>query len=169
MAGKWLFTMRNSMNGIVGIRLVLVCCLAITGLSARQAAGALGETVDSVATDRRALSAAPRATTGRGAYTVQEMTSGAQTVREYVSTSTGIVFAVAWNGRSHPDLDRLLGSYAGEYRGAAQRTARKRGLRRRQVVASGVVVETWGHMRNLQGKAYAPQLVPPGVGLDEIR
>ena len=32
-----------------------------------------------------------------------------------------------------------------------------------------VVVEKWGHMRNLQGRAYAPALLPPGVSSDEIR
>jgi len=32
-----------------------------------------------------------------------------------------------------------------------------------------VVVEKWGNMRNLQGRAYAPALIPPGVSIDEIK
>jgi hypothetical protein len=35
--------------------------------------------------------------------------------------------------------------------------------------ANNVVVEKWGHMRNLQGRAYAPALMPQGVSVDEIR
>jgi len=31
------------------------------------------------------------------------------------------------------------------------------------------VVETWGHMRAMRGRAYVPALVPAGVALDEIR
>lgn len=128
----------------------------------------LGGTAASVTSDRTALSAVHRATTTRSAYTVQEFQSDSSTVREYVSAS-GAVFAVAWNGRAHPDLATLLGSYSGEYQAALRQTVRKRGLRRQQVQSDGVVVEKWGHMRNLQGRAYAPALVPTGVTIDEIK
>lgn len=135
---------------------------------ARQAEAALGGTAASVASDRTALAAVHRATTTRSAYTVQEYQSGATTVREYVSSS-GVVFAVVWNGRVHPDLTTLLGSYAGEYQAALKQTSRKRGLRRQNVRSDQVVVEKWGHMRNLQGRAYAPALIPSGVANDEIK
>ncbi|QEM67425.1 DUF2844 domain-containing protein [Geobacter sp. FeAm09] len=134
----------------------------------RQGAAALGGSAASVASDRAALAAVHRATTTRSAYTVQEFQSDSSTVREYVSAS-GVVFAVVWNGRAHPDLATLLGAYSGEYEAAAQQTARKRGLRRQQVQSEGVVVEKWGHMRNLQGRAYAPALLPTGVTIDEIK
>lgn len=146
-------------------------CLGLalsTFVLARQAEAVLGGSASSVTSDRQALSAVHRATTNRGAYTVQEFQSGATTVREYVSSS-GVVFAVAWNGRVHPDLTTLLGSYAGEYQAALRQTARKRGLRRQDVRSDQVVVEKWGHMRNLQGRAYAPALIPSGVTNDEIR
>jgi hypothetical protein len=148
--------------------MVLCGSLVISIMTERSASGALGGGIDSISTDRKALSAVHIATTSQGAYTVQEMNSGAQTIREYVSRS-GVVFAVGWNGRSHPDLDALLGGYAGEYRNALKQGARKRGQRRRQVVSSRVVVETWGHMRNLEGRAYAPALLPAGVALHEIK
>jgi len=89
-------------------------------------------------------------------------------VREYLSPS-GQVFAVAWDGLTHPDLAVLLGTYADEYRAASRETPRVRGQRNRRVEAPHVVVEMWGHMRHLQGRAYAPSLVPPGVDLDEIK
>ena len=150
---------------------VRLACLGFAAgifILARQAGAALGETENSISSDRKALSAVHRATTVNNAYTIQEMQSESSTVREYVS-SAGVVFAVAWNGRIHPDLTTLLGSYAGEYKAALQQTTRKRGLRRQQVSSGHVVVEKWGHMRNLQGRAYNPALVPSGVTIDEIR
>jgi Protein of unknown function (DUF2844) len=128
----------------------------------------LGEPADSIDSDRAALSAVRRAQNVYKSYTVQEITSDSVSVREYVSTS-GIVFGVAWNGLVNPDLTQLLGSYAGEYRDALQRMERTRGRRSLQIKSDGVVVEKWGHMRNLQGRAYAPALLPPGVSVDEIQ
>jgi len=47
---------------------------------------------------------------------------------------------------------------------------RKPGLRRHFVVRTDrVVVEKWGHVRNLQGRAYPPALIPLGVSVDEIK
>jgi hypothetical protein len=88
-------------------------------LAGRQAHSTLGEPANSVASDRKAFSAVQRATATRKGYTVQEFESDANVVREYI-TRSGIVFAVAWNGLSHPDLTSLLGSYVGEYKQALQ-------------------------------------------------
>lgn len=134
----------------------------------RQAGATLGGTADSVSTDRKALSAVRGATTVQPGYTVQEVTSGATKVREFVSEG-GVVFAIAWNGLMHPDLTTLLGSYVAEYKQALESTPRKMGQRHSEIRGSRVVVEKWGHMRNLQGRAYVPALVPPGVNLDEIK
>jgi hypothetical protein len=150
---------------------LLILCLGLSAgilVHARQALATLGEPAASVESDRKALSAAPRVTTARTAYTVQEVVSDANRVREYISPA-GIVFAIAWNGLTHPDLASLLGSYAGEYRQAQRQTPRKPGRRSLQVKKNRVVVEKWGHMRNLQGRAYAPALIPSGVSVDEIK
>ncbi len=129
----------------------------------------LGESADSVISDEKALSAVKRATEVRQAYSIHEFTSGGTNIREYVSPS-GIVFGIAWNGLAHPDLSNLLGAYAGEYEAALGEAPRKRGLQRREILQTdSVVVEKWGHMRHLQGRAYAPALLPPGVSADEIR
>jgi len=134
----------------------------------QRAEAVIGESADSVDSDRKVLSAVRGATTVRDGYTVHEVSSGATTVREYVSPA-GTVFAVAWNGLAHPDLTLLLGAYAGEYENALQQTPRKRGQRTLRVQANRVVVEKWGHIRNLQGRAYAPDLIPPGVSIDAIK
>jgi hypothetical protein len=136
---------------------------------AEQAQATLGESADSVASDRKALSAVQRATTARNGYTVHEFALDGTFVREYVSPS-GIVFGIAWNGLTYPDLTPLLGSYASEYQAALRQTPRRPGLRRYQTVKTDrIVVQKWGHMRNLQGRAYAPALIPPGVSIDEIK
>ena len=147
----------------------LLCLVLLTGslLPPRQAQATLGEGAASVTRDRNALSAAKKATTSQANYTVQEVASAATTVREYLSLS-GVVFAVAWNGMVHPDLTTLLGSYAGEYRDAKRRSQRQHGQKRSRVEANRVIVETWGHMRNLRGRAYLPALLPEGVSINEI-
>ena len=146
-----------------------LCLLLMIGVSSfsRQAQATLGEGLDSISKDRKSLSAAKRSTTSRTNYTVQEVASDAMVVREYLTLS-GVVFAIAWNGLVHPDLTTLLGSYTSNYRDAKRQLPRKHGQRRLKVKASRVVVETWGHMRNLHGRAYLPGLLPEGVSVDEI-
>jgi hypothetical protein len=150
---------------VLFISMVLSAVLAVLP---HRGQAALGEFVDSVESDRKAFSAARGAITAHNEYTVHQVDSDSTIVREYVSAS-GLVFAVAWNGLVHPDLMQLLGSYAGEYERGLERTPREPGRRRLQVKTNQVVVEEWGHMRNLQGRAYVPSLVPSGVSVDEIK
>jgi len=128
----------------------------------------LGESEDSVDSDKTAIEATGLSTVVHNGYTVRELRSVAVTLREYV-TPSGIIFAIAWNGQIHPDLTPLLGSYDDEYRTALQHTPREPGRRRLHIQTNRVVVEKWGHMRNLQGRAYVPALLPPGVSVDEIK
>lgn len=146
----------------------MVVGLCIVFSATRQAGAVLGEFADSIESDRRVLSAARHSEAAHSNYTIHEITTDSTVVREYVSPS-GIVFGIAWNGLMHPNLTQLLGAYAGEYHEALKQTPRLHGRRSLQVKADGVVVEKWGHMRNLQGRAYAPALVPAGVSIDEIR
>ncbi len=141
---------------------------AVLFATARQVQATLGESVDSISSDGKVLSAVQRSATVRNGYTVHEIDSESTAVREYVSAS-GVVFGIAWRGLIHPDLKQLLGAYATEYQEALLRTPRIRGSRSLRVKTRGVVVEKWGHMRNLQGRAYTPSLLPPGVSVDEIK
>ena len=150
---------------------VLVFCIGLSGvvLAAAQRAGAtLGESAASIESDRHVLSAIQRARTVKDNFTVQEMKTGATTVREYISPS-GIVFGIAWNGLVRPDLTQLLGSYSEEYHEALKRVPHNKGRSHLQIKTGGVVVQQWGHMRNLQGRAYVPSLIPAGVSVDDIR
>ena len=141
---------------------------AVFFATAQRVQAALGESADSVSSDEKVLSAIQRSTTVRNGYTVHEIDSVSTVVREYVSTS-GVIFGISWKGLVHPDLTQLLGSYAGQYLEALLQTQRIKGSRSLRVKTNGVVVEKWGHMRNLQGRAYVPSLIPPGVSVDEIK
>jgi len=136
--------------------------------TAQRTEATLGESVDTVESDRKALMAVRGSTTVHKSYTVHEFNSNSNAVREYISPS-GVVFGISWKGLTHPDLTQLLGSYAGEYQEALRQTPRQQGRRRLQVKTNRVVVEKWGHMRNLQGRAFALDLIPFEVSIDEIR
>jgi hypothetical protein len=144
-----------------------LCLAAAFFASDKRVSAALGETEESIAADREALLSLRNSATAHNGYTIHEIDSGSTVVRQYVSPS-GIVFGVAWKGLLHPDLTQLLGPYSDEYQEALQQTPRRPGHRRMQVKTDRIVVQKWGHMRNLQGRAYAPALVPFGVNADEI-
>jgi hypothetical protein len=156
----------DPMKSTLGI-MICLGLFAASLLCSSAAYATLGEKATSVEADRKALSAVKRTLTAHENYQVQEMVSDANTVREFLRPD-GVVFAVAWNGLSHPDLSTILGTYNAPYRQAKKSMARRHGQRRAKVQGDDVVVETWGHMRNLQGRAYVPSLVPEGVDIDEI-
>jgi hypothetical protein len=126
----------------------------------------LGDIEASVEADRLAMGATQRTQLSPAFITHElQMPSGA-TIREYV-TPTGIVFGVAWQGPSIPDLRQLLGSHFDDYV-AAMETRR---TRRSPVLVQlpGLVVQSSGHMRAFSGHAYLPAALPPGIAPEEIR
>ena len=148
---------------------LLICLgLALAFFLVQQAYATLGESTDSIATNKKTLSAVRSSTRTSSKYSIHEFQSETITVREYVSPS-GIVFGIAWNGLTYPDLTPLLGSYASEHQKAASHIKRQPEHKYVKVESDNVVVEKWGHMRNLQGRAYAPALIPQGVTTDEIK
>ena len=150
---------------------VLLFCLGLVVaavMTAPPAHAVLGESAESVASDCATMGAVRGATTVRNGYTIEEVVSDSTTIREYIAPS-GIVFGIAWNGLVNPDLSKLLGNYAGDYDEAQRTTPPAPGKRSYQLRTNRLVVEKWGHMRNLQGRAYAPALIPTGANADEIR
>jgi hypothetical protein len=129
----------------------------------------LGQGIESVEADRKAWAAtAASSRNPRPVYSIEELSYGSTTVREYVSAS-GVVFGVAWSGRKPPALDSLLGSYAQDYASAMTERTRARGRQPLSLAHGNLVVETWGHMRKLAGHVYVPTLLPTGVSANEIR
>jgi hypothetical protein len=85
-------------------------------------------------------------------------------VREYVAPN-GMVFGVAWQGPTLPDLKSMLGESFDQYVAA---TATRRGTP--LAVSTGdLVVYSGGHLRAFAGYAYLPRAVPPGVDVGVIQ
>lgn len=151
----------------------ILILFAFQGLS-DSAQATLGEAAWSLETDRQALGAGPAREVSRPTrtrpYQVHELVSDSVTVREYLNDK-GIVFGLAWKGRAHPNLSRLLGQFHDDYQQHSKPhkdRMRTRGTRRK-VHGSRVVVERSGRMRALSGRAYVPALLPEGVKPDAIR
>ena len=126
----------------------------------------LGQYENSVTTDQQRMRAQLHETARQG-YSVKELgTADGRTVREYVSPA-GLVFGVAWQGPTMPNLQQLLGSYF-EQLNQAPRPRRQRGA---PLVVRGknFVLVSGGHMRSFHGAAYVPSLLPSGIPAEVVR
>jgi|SRR5579862_3236024 hypothetical protein len=133
------------------------------------ARASLGGDISSVQDDQLKMQGTLR-TTSNNSYNVHEIqaTNGV-TLREYVSLS-GNVFAVAWQGRSHPDLHQVFGAYYDQYVQAVQaQRSQRHGRGPFLIQQPGLVVQMAGHMGALTGRAYLPPGFPAGVRPEEIR
>lgn len=102
-------------------------------------------------------------------YTLHEVQlENGTSVREY-ATPAGLVFAVAWRGPVLPDLTALLGGYFKTFKAETDQ-ARLMGGRGSPVniERDGLVVRSNGRMRNFFGSAYAPDLIPAGVNINDV-
>lgn len=88
------------------------------------------------------------------------------TVHQYVSNATGKVFAVEWSGPRMPNLKSLLGSYFGAY--TAARGTKPISLHAMSITTPDLVMEVHGPNGNIEGRAWAPALVPSNVSVANI-
>ncbi|MBC8750335.1 hypothetical protein OKW42_002486 [Paraburkholderia sp. WC7.3d] len=125
----------------------------------------LGQNAATVDGDQARLHAVARAASAQGAYAVHTLTlpSGTQ-VREYVAAN-GIVFGIAWDGPTLPDLKAMLGASFDAYVTAS---TTRRGVPL-AVSNSDLVVFSSGHLRAFTGYAYLPRAVPAGVDVSVIQ
>lgn len=150
---------------ITKLILFLSCILISTSYQAR---AALGERADSLGRDQKSLFAKRMNGNVFSKFSVQELQTDATHIKEYVDAD-GIIFALTWSGLDHPDLAILLGSYFADYHLKESVQRKPHGVRHQRIEASSLVVQKWGHMRRLEGRAYDPKLIPAGVSLDEIQ
>ena len=143
-------------------------CLLIFTLTTSQAFATLGQPIESVSSNLRSLSAKSSNSDIFKKYSVHRMDSDSTSVRQYAGND-GVVFGVAWSGLNHPDLSVLLGSYFKSYQSEENNAVRIHGVRHQTLSAENLVVQKWGHMRDLEGRAYDPSLIPAGVSIDEIK
>jgi hypothetical protein len=144
---------------------LLLCAAAASALPGW---AALGGSVESVVADQIKFQAKRKMAVMPG-YTVHEISrDDGGVIREYV-TPTGKVFGVSWSGPAIPDLSQLLGSYSAEFRNTLLTQPKSFGRRPASVHNSDLVVETDGHMRAFQGRAYVNSMLPAGVAPETIK
>jgi hypothetical protein len=143
--------------------LVLLAAIAAAALPGM---AVLGGPVESVATDQVKFQA-KRAVIHNREYTVHVISGADGTlIREYV-TPAGKVFGVSWTGPVMPDLSQLLGTYNTELHNTLHT---KRGHRNSAVVRNpDLVVESSGHLRAFQGRAYLNSMLPSGVTQETVK
>ena len=145
----------------------IIFMLLAVAVTALPACAALGGDAASVQADQAHINASRRVSQSNG-YAVHELYSptGA-VVREFVSSS-GKVFAIAWQAPALPDLRQLLGPYFEEFQQAAALSHRL-GRAPLFVEHAGLVVQLGGHMRNFTGRAYLPDQLPSGARTEDVR
>ena len=165
----WLNPPNRRLRRNRGLRLSAVIVLASALLNCLPAFAGLGDDVSSVLADQAHMQGALR-TTQTAAYTVHEIkTPTGVTVREYASAS-GKVFGVAWQGPWPPDMKQVLSNYFDTYRQASQAQASSHAGRKPLVINQPeLVLESGGHMRSFNGRAYVPALLPSGVSAETIQ
>ena len=141
--------------------------ILLVELITHSALASLGDDASSANSDMAALdgriSEAPASTLSESAaYNVKQfITAKGTTVREY-SAPSGPIFGIAWEGRKPPDLSVLLGSYYPEYVQAAS-IRHHFSLHHAVFQGNSVTVVITGHMGDLKGRAFVPNLTPSGV------
>ena len=148
-------------------RLAIAAALLIA--AATPAWASLGGDAASVQADQVHMQGSRRTMVAKS-YTVHEIQAATGTVvREFVSPE-GKVFGVAWEGPWPPDMRQVLGSYFDQFVQAARSRGGARMGRRPLVINQpGLVVQTGGHMRAFAGRAYVPEMLPSGVGAENIQ
>jgi Protein of unknown function (DUF2844) len=147
-------------------KFLLPCAVLAVAFAPCIADAGLGQPESTVQADAVQLKGSIKATEHAG-YRVQEIQLPSGTlVREFVGAD-GIVFAVAWNGPTVPNLRQTLGPYFDNFVAAAH--AKHADHHHLQIQQSDLVVQAAGHMRAFSGRAYLPQAVPAGVSIGDLR
>ncbi len=125
----------------------------------------LGAGVSSVGTDQVQMRAVSHSESAATAYTVHAISLASGTVVREYAANDGIVFGVAWDGPTLPDLKTTLGASFDRYV-AANATRRATPL---AVSSDDLVVFSAGHLRAFSGRAYLPHAIPVGVDASVIQ
>jgi len=128
----------------------------------------LGSNAASVQADQARMKASVMQTTKVSPdFSVQQsQTPTGVTIKEFVSSTTGTVFAVTWEGPLLPNMQQLLGQYFGSYVAAAK--TNRGGHSHLSIQQTDLVVQSGGHMRAFSGIAYIPSLMPAGVTVAQL-
>ncbi len=144
----------------------LALAVLMVALTPRVASATLGQPESTVQADVELAHAALKFSQDRAGYRVHEIQLPSGTVvREFVAPD-GMVFAVAWQGPTRPDLHQVLGQYFDAFASAPRGKLSDR--RHVQIQQGDLVLQSGGHMRALSGRAYLKSAVPSGVNLGDL-
>jgi hypothetical protein len=147
-------------------RFLFVPVLAVALTVPVLAFAGLGDDVSSIQADQIRMKGTTRELRNELKYSVKEIQMPSGTlVREYVGAN-GVIFGVAWNGPTMPDLHQLMGQYT-----ANKSTARTGPINHRhyEFQQDDWVVHSNGQMRAYSGNSYVLHLLPQGVTPQEIK
>jgi hypothetical protein len=156
---------------VIPRRAAALACAVAALLGTPAAHAVLGEDASTIAADEQRLGGVRRQATALHAQvTTREIAlADGSSIRQFV-TSSGVVFAVAWNTRFKPNLESLLGVHAAGYAAAASEAMRAPGIKRNVALQRGdLVVQSSTHLNTYVGRAYLLSLVPQGITVDALR
>ncbi len=138
-------------------------------LAALPAFAALDDDADAVGAEARRLGAAWKRPSLALARPVHQLDWADGSVLRQYAAADGRVWALAWNTRTAPRLDLLLGPHHAAWR-AALRAAPKAGARHAARVEAGdLVVEATVNGNAWRGRAWLRSRMPAGQGGDVVR
>ena len=157
-----------------GMNLTVWILAGVALFSSSGVYAALGGGVASIQQDAQALGAPvprvpPVPMTRHSNYDRYEISSDWLHLHEFVGRR-GNVFALAWNGKRHPDLRTLLGEHFRDFQGAIAQARKEHRRGGTIVVDSGDFhLEIGGHMMSVYGLIWLKDQIPSGMDLHEIR
>ncbi|MES2102990.1 MAG: DUF2844 domain-containing protein [Pseudomonadota bacterium] len=105
----------------------------------------------------------------RSNFRVNESTlSSGTVVREYVAAASGTVFAVSWTGPIMPDLQEVLGKHVATLNAETFKKPRA-GNSQVSISRPDIVIQSGGHMRAFEGRAWVASEFPSGFTADDIQ
>lgn len=99
---------------------------------------------------------------------VQSTTSDDLTIKEFID-STGLVYAIRWEGSTLPDINALLGEYFPEYKLAIATTPHRVPHRRLSADSDNLHISQFGHPGALFGVIYLKNSLPANVQPEDLK
>jgi Protein of unknown function (DUF2844) len=129
------------------------------------ACATLGEPEASVLTDAAQLQGSVKHS-NLGGYRQHEIQLSSGTVVRQYAGLDGRVFAITWHGPYMPNLKLILGRYFDAY--VAAEKAPHADHHHLKVQQGDLMVESSGHMRAFNGRAWLPSAIPAGLSVGDL-
>ncbi|QEL55825.1 DUF2844 domain-containing protein [Chromobacterium paludis] len=139
----------------------------LLALAVPAAHAALGQKLQTPVANRSSQAILAMRPAAAAAYSVRlDVDEADRQIKQYAAAD-GTVFAVAWRGKSHPNLSQWLGDYFPAFQRAQRQNRSGLNVMRGQV--GSFFVHSYGRMGAFQGLAYDAALLPAGVTPDQLK